>query len=78
MRLFILLLVAVSARAVTIPTLAGIVSIAASSEQIVREGHNLFVHPIRTLRRHAKDIKAAAKGEAVKPAPVAPAPRGVI
>lgn len=65
-RIAILALFAVSAQAVSIPTIAGIASIAASSGQIVREGHDLFTHPWRTLRKHGTQIKDAAKG---KPAP---------
>lgn len=53
----------ISARAVTIPTLAGVLSMAASSGQIVREGHDLFKHPWKTLKHHGTQIKEAAQGK---------------
>jgi hypothetical protein len=72
MRLAVLCLISINAQAVTIPTIAGIASIAASSTQIVKEGHNLFAHPWRTLKKHGADLKkAAVKGQNPPPAPVA-------
>lgn len=63
LRLATFLLVSFSLQAVTIPTLAGIFSIAASSGTIVKEGHDFLTHPIKTLKRHGKQIKEAAKGK---------------
>lgn len=71
--MWLILPIAGSLHAVTIPTLAGVLSIAASSGQIVREGHNLCMHPLRTLKHHGRQLKDAAKG---KPAP-APNPNPV-
>lgn len=71
-RAWLFLLIAGSLQAVTIPTLAGVLSIAASATQIVKEGHNLFTHPLRTLKHHGAQLKDAAKGNAAPvPTPVA-------
>lgn len=59
-------LLAASASAAGIPTIAGALSIAASSTTIVKETHNLVRHPIRTLKGHGKALKAAAKGKDAK------------
>ena len=62
-----------SAQAAGIATVAGAFSIAASSTEIVKETHNLFTHPIRTLKRHGSTLKAAATGKpAPKPQPITP------
>lgn len=64
----VVLFVVSSAQAVSIPTLAGITSIAASSGQIVKETHDLFMHPWRTLKKHGSDLKkAAVKGQVTPP-----------
>lgn len=65
--LLVLLVAPASHAAVTIPTIAGIASIAASSGTIIREGHDLFKHPWKTLRKHGSQIKAAAKGKPEPP-----------
>lgn len=49
--------------AVSIPTLAGIFSIAASSGQIIREGHDMIKHPVKTTKHHVQQIKDAVKGK---------------
>lgn len=67
MRLFAASLVlSATMSAASIPTIAGALSIAASSTTIVRETHNLIRHPIRTLKGHGKALKAAAKGKDAK------------
>lgn len=48
---------------VTIPTLAGALSIVASSGQIVRETHDLTTHFKRTMKKYIADLKKAAKGK---------------
>jgi hypothetical protein len=61
--LFLAAATAFTLLAVTIPTISGVLSIAASSGQIVRETHDLIRHPLKTLRRHGKQLKDAAKGK---------------
>jgi hypothetical protein len=61
--LFLAAATASALQAVTIPTIAGVLSIAASSGQIVRETHDLIRHPLKTLKHHGKQLKEAAKGK---------------
>ena len=62
-KILFLLLMAYPAYAIDIPTLAGLFSIAASSGTIIKEGHDLIKHPVKTLKLHGKQIKDAAKGK---------------
>ena len=61
--LFLAAATASALQAVTIPTIAGVLSIAASSGQIVRETHDLIRHPLKTLKHHGKQLKEAAKSK---------------
>jgi hypothetical protein len=71
MRLAIALLFAFSVQAITIPTIAGIASLAASSGQIVREGHDLCTHFKATMKKHGRDLRRAVQGKpAAAPVPV--------
>ena len=70
-----LLILAAGLRAVTIPTLAGVLSIAASSGQIIREGRQAFTHPIKLLKHHGAQIKDAAKGKPTPPPAPVPVPQ---
>jgi hypothetical protein len=63
MRLAIALLFAFSVQAITIPTIAGIASLAASSGQIVREGHDLCTHFKATMKKHGRDLRRAVQGK---------------
>lgn len=60
-----LLMCAISfdAFAISVPTLAGILSMTSSAGAIVKETHDVFRHPKLTLKKHVADIKAAAKGK---------------
>jgi len=57
------------APAVTIPTIAGALSIASSSGAIVREGHDLLTHFKLTMKKHGSDLKKALKGTPQSPDP---------
>lgn len=63
----ILVLAAGILQATSIPTIAGALSIAASSGTIIREGHDLLTHFKRTMKKHGTDLKLAFKGNPVQP-----------
>lgn len=62
---FVLLAVSIVpvCQAVTIPTIAGALSIASSSGTIIREAHDLTTHFKQTMRKHGADLKKALKGK---------------
>lgn len=63
LKITLLLIFASYAQAVTIPTIAGITTIASNSGSIIRETHDLATHFKRTMRKHGADLKKALKGK---------------
>lgn len=61
--LIAILLLSATSQAASIPTIAGVLSIASSSGSIVRETHDLATHFKRTMKRHGADLKRAVKGK---------------
>lgn len=69
-KLVLFLLLVSSAQAVDIKVISAAASLAASSGQIVKETHDLFTHPWKTLKKHGSDLKkAAVKGQVATPPP---------
>lgn len=67
MKLSIILLLTATLQASGIPTIAGAMSIAASSGTIIREGHDLITHFKTTMRKHGTDLKKAFQGKPAAP-----------
>ena len=70
-RFAILLLLAAPLYSMSLADWGAAVGLAASAGTIVREGHDLVTNFPATMKRHGKQIAAAAKGQ---PKPVDPAP----